>query len=674
VEIVKMNDPLTKEAQERDERYREFFKNVPLHRFLLLDSAFHIVDGNDVVLDLFSNIFGMSKEELIGKDFVKLIPGFEGSERHQKYLEVLKTGTPFYTDEVVPPPDAGRVSISVLVFKAGDGLGIIATDITERKQAREALRESEERYRNFFDESPTALWEIDASYAKDHCDRLRRNGVRELRTYFEDHPEETRRCWNGVKLVEMNKACVELFEAGSREELLGRLEGVFPEEEPSESLGGVIAIAEGRGSFERQVVTRTLAGKKKHILYRWSVVPGYEKTYSKVLVAMVDVTDRVQLAQELLKIQKLESVGVLAGGIAHDFNNILTAVSANIGMAMMYGELQGDILEMLTDAERAALRAKKLTQQLLTFAKGGVPIKKKVPIARTVEDTVEFALSGSNVRGEYQLPKDLWWVEADEGQVGQVIQNLTLNADQAMAEGGIISVRAENVRVGEGDGIPLEEGEYVRISIRDRGIGIPERHLHKIFDPFFTTKQKGSGLGLATAYNIVKHHDGYIQVRSEVDVGTTFSVYLPGSRRGAEQKETEKYRRIQGQGRVLLIDDEEMIRKSASELIRRLGYEVVVAEGSFEGIGRYQEAMKEEKPFDAVILDLTIPGDLGGKEAVRELLAGDSAARVIASSGYSNDPVMAEFKEYGFRGVIAKPYQINELSEVLHKVITAIEG
>jgi len=673
--IVRMNEMQKKnERREREERHRQFFKNAPLHRFLLLDSAFRIVDGNDVVLDLFSAFFGVGKDALIGKDFIKLIPGFEGSDRHRKYLEVLKTGIPFYTDEVIPPPEAGEVNLSVLVFKVGDGLGIIATDITESKKAREALRESEERYRSFFDESPTAVWEIDASYVKEYSDRLRTDGIRDFWTYFEVHPEEAHRCRKEVKLVEMNKACLGLFEANSREELLEGLQEVIPKEEHPEFVGGIVAVAEGRPSFERQVVARTLTGKEKHILYRWSVVPGHERTYARLLVAMVDITDRVLLAQEILKIQKLESVGVLAGGIAHDFNNILTAISANIGMAKTYGDLEDDILEMLTDAERASLRAKNLTQQLLTFAKGGVPIKKKVSIAKMFQDTVEFALSGSNVRCEYSLPEDLWWVEVDEGQVSQVIQNLTLNADQAMAEGGVMTVRAENVSVDERNGIPLEAGKYLRISISDHGIGIPARHLNRIFDPFFTTKQKGSGLGLATAYNIVKHHEGYIHVHSEVDVGTTFSVYLPASERGPEQEGTEVYQRAKGQGKVLLIDDEEMIRKSAGELIRRLGYEVVVVDGSLAGIERYEEAKKGGRPFDAVILDLTIPGDLGGKDAARRLLAADSDARVIASSGYSNDPVMAAFKEYGFCGVITKPYEMNELSEVLQKVITGIDG
>jgi CheY-like chemotaxis protein len=363
---------------------------------------------------------------------------------------------------------------------------------------------------------------------------------------------------------------------------------------------------------------------------------------------------------------------VLAGGIAHDFNNILTAISTNISMAKVYGDLEPDIAEMLGDAERASVRARNLTQQLLSFSRGGAPVRKTIALPRTLQEHAEFALSGSNVKCEYSIEKDLWQVEADEGQVGQVVHNLVINAVQAMPEGGAIRVRAENVRAEGLKGIPLEPGAYVRILVADQGTGIPARHLDKIFDPFFTTKQKGSGLGLASAFTIVKNHDGHLHVDSEVDNGTTVSVYLPASEKKSVPRKAEGEMVGRGGGRVLLVDDEEMIRKSAHEALTRLGYDVTLAADGAEGARMYQEAVEAGRAFDVVVLDLTIPGGRGGKEAVRDLLRIDPEAKVIASSGYSNDPVMADYRSYGFREVIVKPYRIEELAEALHRVMKSV--
>jgi PAS domain S-box-containing protein len=385
-----------------------------------------------------------------------------------------------------------------------------------------------------------------------------------------------------------------------------------------------------------------------------------------------DITDRKRMEEELLKTQKLESLGILAGGIAHDFNNILTAISTNISMARMYGNLEDDISQMMADAEKASFRARNLTQQLLAFSKGGAPVRKTVSILRILKENMEFALSGANVKCEdlsRLASKDLWRVEADEGQIGQVVHNLIINAIQSMPEGGVIKMGAENVDPAEPKYIPLKRGKYVRISITDHGVGIPKRYLQRVFDPFFTTKQKGSGLGLTTSFKIVRNHGGHIHVESEVGVGTTVTFYLPASDQESVSRERIRGGPPRGRGRVLLIDDEEMIRKAANEALHRLGYDVTLAEDGSEGIRLYEEALQGTEPFDAVLLDLTIPGGMGGQEGVRDLLRIDPGARVIASSGYSNDPVMANFRKYGFRDVIIKPYRIDELGEVLHKVI-----
>jgi CheY-like chemotaxis protein len=383
------------------------------------------------------------------------------------------------------------------------------------------------------------------------------------------------------------------------------------------------------------------------------------------------------MEQELQKIQKLESIGILAGGIAHDFNNILTAILGNISLAKMEANPKDEIYERLVEAEKASLQAKNLTQQLLTFSKGGAPIKKTESITEVIKDSAEFALRGSNVKCEFFIPNDIWPVEVDKGQISQVISNLIINADQAMPEGGIIKVRVENVApvgavrpcqpVAE---LPIKDGKYVKIEIEDDGIGIPKEHLPKIFDPYFTTKQKGSGLGLATSYSIIKRHDGYIAVESELGVGTTFYIYLPASSKQILTKKDAEERLILSKGRILVMDDEEVVRDVAGIMLKRIGYDVEFADDGAEALELYKKAEESGQPFDAVIVDLTIQGGMGGEQMIKKLLEIDPNVKAIVSSGYSTDAIMSNFKQYGFSGVVTKPYRIAELSETLYKVLT----
>ncbi len=383
-----------------------------------------------------------------------------------------------------------------------------------------------------------------------------------------------------------------------------------------------------------------------------------------------DITESRKMEEELLKSTKLESIGILAGGIAHDFNNILTAIIGNISIAKMYVTSRDKVYDVLTKMEKASFQAKNLTHQLLTFAKGGAPIKKLSSVKDLIEDSTIFALRGSNVKPEFLLAKDLWNVEIDEGQISEVINNLVINANQAMPEGGVIKVLAENVSVGKDDILPIGEGKYVKIVIEDKGIGIPEEYLHKIFDPFFTTKQEGSGLGLATTYSIIKKHDGYIDVESDIGKGTSFYIYIPASERDVLELEDLDFKSIKrGRGRVLVMDDEELVRNVAGEMLKTIGYEVEFAKDGFEAIEKYRKAKEREKVFDCVILDLTVPGGMGGKELIKKLVKIDPGVRAIVSSGYSNDPIMSNYREYGFSGVVPKPYEIQELSNVLHEVV-----
>jgi len=383
-----------------------------------------------------------------------------------------------------------------------------------------------------------------------------------------------------------------------------------------------------------------------------------------------DMTEKERMEQELLRAQKLESVGILAGGIAHDFNNILTAILGNISLAKTYAPAGDRIVARLEKAEKASLRAKDLTRQLLTFSRGGAPIKKITSLADVIKDSAQFALRGADIRCDFSLAQDLWPAEVDEGQISQVIHNMILNAEEAMPEGGSINVRAENSEITAAHALPLSPGGYIKISIQDAGIGMPKEHLDKIFDPYFTTKQKGSGLGLTTSYSIISKHDGHIAVESETGAGTTFSVYLPTSNKEhvpSGHKE-EPLVHVQG-GRILLMDDEESVREIAGEIVKHLGYEVAFARDGSEALELYQKAKKANRPFDLVIMDITIPGGMGGKETIKKLLAVDPEARAIVSSGYSMDPIMAEYRTHGFRCVVTKPYRIEELSAALQEAV-----
>ena len=387
------------------------------------------------------------------------------------------------------------------------------------------------------------------------------------------------------------------------------------------------------------------------------------------VVTFYDITERKRAEAEMLRASKLESIGLLAGGIAHDFNNILTAIMGNISLSKITLHPDSETYKGLAEAEKACLRAKGLTQQLLTFAKGGVPVTKTVSIAELLRDSARFALHGSNIHGEISFPNDLKAVDVDEGQIGQVINNLIINAQQAMPQGGTIAIAGENVRVEEGQGLPLPAGDYVMLSVRDQGIGIPKEHLSKVFDPFYTTKAKGSGLGLATSYWIINKHNGHITVESEPGVGTTFFIFLPASRQPMPAEPVEESTSLAGEGKVLFLDDEASIREFVGKMLARFGYEIECARDGNEAIERYRKAKEAGRPFDVVVLDLTVPGGVGGKDVLQKLREIDPQIKAIVCSGYSNDPVLSDFKAYGFSEKVAKPYQIEELSKKIMAVI-----
>ena len=390
-----------------------------------------------------------------------------------------------------------------------------------------------------------------------------------------------------------------------------------------------------------------------------------------------DISERKEHEKEQLKNEKLESLGVLAGGIAHDFNNILTGIMGNISFALMSLDPAHKSHQRLVEAEKASVRAGELAQQLLTFARGGEPVKKVVSVKQLINESVSLVLRGSNVRGIVDIPDSLHAIEADEGQISQVFNNIIINAMQAMPAGGTLTITARNADLGSVNRFALLAGMYVVLSFADEGCGISGEELKKIFDPYFTTKSAGTGLGLASVHSIVSRHGGTIDVGSTVGQGTTFTIYLPSTVKTSSHDTADSVVQSAGEhagGWILVMDDEESIRNLAAEMLEYLGYRATTCSSGAEAVVLYQVAMESGTPFSAVIMDLTIPGGIGGRETAERIHAINPAACLIVSSGYSNDPIMADYNAYGFSGAVSKPYTIAEFGQLLSSLLVGRSG
>jgi PAS domain S-box-containing protein len=422
---------------------------------------------------------------------------------------------------------------------------------------------------------------------------------------------------------------------------------------------------------------RNLRRNGESINCDWFNTPIYDGAGGVVgaLSLVQDATERIRTEEEGLKLKKLESTGVLAGGIAHDFNNILTAILGSINLALLDSQLSDKTRRLLSAAEKASLRAKDLTQQLLTFAKGGEPIRKSTSLAELIEDSATFVLSGSNVSSQFLVPDHLWPALIDSGQISQVIQNIVLNARHAMPGGGRVVISCTNVGAGSERSTMLDpETHYVRIAISDSGIGIPSHLLDKIFDPYFTTKQEGSGLGLAITLSIVNKHHGYILVNSIPGQGTEFIIYLPAADTADIRKQPTVFTTPAQALRVLVMDDEDMVRDILASMLHSLGHQVMTAADGREAVDLLQESQRQGKSIDLAIVDLTIPGGMGGLETLEHLRRVDPNLPVVVASGYSNDPVMASFRSFGFNGTVAKPFVLAQLAEAINSALGTSGG
>lgn len=618
--------------RESEERYRKLVDLAPDGIHVIADERF--VFANNAM----ARLLGVKgPEDLVGRnalDFVR--PDFLEAVR-DRLRRIREDESPQVTEEKYVRPDGTEVEVEVaatrMTYQGRQAAQVVVRDISYRKRAEEALRESQEKYRLVVENSNEAI-----VVAQNGFVRFTNSKSQEI---------------IGCSLESLKSTPFEQF--------------IHPEDRES-----VVKSYQKRLTGESTPSSESFRVLRRDGTVRWvefSAVPIHWENAPATLNFLYDITERKKIEEELIKLEKLQSVGVLAGGIAHDFNNVLTAILGNISLAKIYS-LPGDkVYERLSLAEKSCLRAQGLTQQLLTFSSGGFPVMKVSDICRAARESSAAALWSSGISCEFELPHDLWKAEFDEGQISHVIRNVVTNAIQATPKGGSIRVTGSNVSVNADDGLPLLPGDYVRISVEDHGIGICPEHMNKVFDPYFTTKGKVSGLGLTTAYAIMKRHGGFITADSQLNVGTTFTLYLPASKSESYTEKDLDNHPAFGKGRVLLMDDEEPIRRLAEDLLSFLGYDVRVAEDGEQAVEMYAKAKNSHPPFDAVILDLTVIGGMGGREAIKALREIDPNVKAIVSSGYFSDPVMANYRNYHFKGVVAKPYTVKELSEVLKSVI-----
>ncbi|HPG38924.1 MAG TPA: PAS domain S-box protein [bacterium] len=514
----------------------------------------------------------------------------------------------------------------------------IIRDISEKKQAEEALRESEEKFRLISEQSITALVIIQKGYFK----------------YF-------------------NKAFCEMS-GYSQDEIKAWKAYEFTKTIHHEDVKFVLDQGKNKMQGNRNALQKfSFRGITKYDEVKWIDIYSRVIRYNglpAILMTLADITERKKIQEELQKAQKLESTGLLAGGIAHDFNNRLSVILGNAQLARMNVNDPQKLERYLQNIESSASQATSLTQQLLTFSKGGKPIKTVCSVKQILEEAINLSLSGTAITCNTLFADNLLNIEVDKGQLTQVINNLLINAEQATPGGGAIDIIVNNYHaLGQDIKEGFKDGNYIHIIIKDYGVGIPPEILEKIFDPFFTTKQKGSGLGLAVVYSIIEKHNGHIKVHSTPGKGTQFDLFLPATHLPVVYTVSKTAGVIKGSGKILVMDDEEFVLDMVCDLLERLGFTTLKAKDGLEAIEIYQKHLYSAEPVKLIIMDLTIPGGLGGKETITRLKNIDPNVRAIVSSGYSNDPIMSHFRNFGFSGVIAKPYKLNTLQDVIQKAL-----
>ncbi|MCD4819837.1 MAG: response regulator [Candidatus Cloacimonetes bacterium] len=506
------------------------------------------------------------------------------------------------------------------------------SDISERKQIEKFIIESEKKYRSLVENINEGIAIVDEN---------------EVFSF-------------------LNSAAAKIF-GYSKRELLGKnIQEYMLKDEFEKILNQTEKREKGKiGKYEFKIINKD--NEERILLINTNGIFKEDK-YIGSFGIFSDITDQKLMEEEMQKRERLDSLGILAGGIAHDFNNILTAILSNIEFAKLNINHHKKILKILDESINAVHNAKQLTNQLLTFAKGGEPVISTIEIDMLLKNAVDFVLRGSNVKASLKIKPDLKPVYADKGQIDQVINNLLINAIQAMQNGGKIKISAKNVQM------DIDGNGFVEICIKDYGIGIKEDKLKKIFDPFFTTKKEGTGLGLSTVYSIIKKHNGEISVQSKIDKGSVFTILLPISHEKIDNRISSQKKKFTRYFKILIMDDNEMILKVSQEMLSQLGHNVYISIDGSQAIKKYKEAYLSNDPFDVVIFDLTIPGGLGGKETLQNLLEFDPKIKAVVSSGYSIDPVISNFEKFGFCGVLTKPYNLENIQDLLSEVFNGKEN
>jgi PAS domain S-box-containing protein len=658
--------------QDSYSRIRAILNNIPDIAWLK-DHKSRFILANEA----FGQACGVKPEDLVGRSDLDVWTEELANSYRADDREVMKTGMPKQIEEPLLGKDSNMRWIETIktpIFSdKGEVIGTtgIARDVTERRKNSEELEKYRHRLEDLVSLRTIELRKANEQLRKEILDHLRseeelKKALAEMGTIMETVPDMLLVLSLDGKLVKWN-AAAERISGFGHDEIKGKDAQSFFAEEQRCSVLEELKETLSNGYSAREMTVVTKSGMELPMFFNCAAL----RDEAGVVIGLVsigkDLTERKKMEEDLLKTEKLESLAILAGGIAHDFNNLLTAILGDISLLKTREKPR----RVLTEAEKAVHRAKDLTRQLLTFSKGGEPVKKVAAIAGPVRDAFDFALRGSSVKSVFSVPDDLRAAQIDEGQISQVFHNLAINANQAMPGGGIIRVQFENVNINENrPAQSLGHGIYIRITVQDEGIGIPEENLGKIFDPYYTTKKKGTGLGLATAYSVIRKHGGCITVKSAVGEGSEFSVYLPASNDAVPEPDLKAEEILAGKGRILVMDDESLIRLVIGNMLTELGYEAEFATDGEQALEIFADALESGRNFDAVLMDLTIKGGMGGLDCICRMMEIDPSVKAIVSSGYSGDMVLSNYLDYGFKGILTKPYEVEDLSSVLHQVIS----
>jgi PAS domain S-box-containing protein len=595
-------------------------------------------------------ILGVTYSQLERTPIVSLFDQYDFDKEYDKYITPLTNN-----NQII----VAITQADIAHARSSKGKVLIIRDVTENLQVQKELAAHRDHLEEMVSERTLELQAANARLRESE-ERSRALIENSFGLIYEINRE-------GI-ILEFSPNCTAVL--GYRPDEIIRHKGsdfVHPEDLPA-------AIARIK-SLNNGPSGETMVYRFRHKNGEWRWLECLEQAYitasgeNRYIYVARDITERKRIEEDLIRANKIESIGLLAGGIAHDFNNILGIIWGNISLAKTSLLPEHPVYQILVDSERGFIRARELTQQLLTFAKGGAPIRRPADIGELLRESTSLALRGANTGVIYQLSAELWMAEVDENQISQVFNNILINADQAMPDGGMVEVKAENVVVESTMGIPLKEGRFVRVSIKDTGMGITKESIARVFDPFFTTKAAGSGLGLTTAYSIVHRHNGYISFESEPGEGTKFIIYLPASEDGPVLNKEIPAIVQTGKGRLLLMDDEEDLLAVAKVYLSKMGFDVTTVTDGALVIDYYQNAILESHRYDLVVMDLTVPGGMGGKETIEKLLMVDPDIKAIVTSGYSDDPVMAEYEHHGFCAVLPKPYTPERLLELVNKLL-----